>query len=262
MGGGCIFHFFIVCLVYLFTPVTAAVKKYQFDVKVKNVSRLCHAKPIVTINGMFPGPTVYVREGGRLLINVTNHKQYNISIYWHGLKQYRKGWADVPAYLTQCPIQTGHSYIYDIDVTGQRGTLWWHAHILWLRATVYGAIVILPKKGTPYPFPQPDFECNLVLGEWWNNDVEEVEKQGNKLKLPPKISDAHTINGKPGPLFPCSKKYTYAIEVDQGKTYLLRIVNAALNDELFFAIANHTITVVEINAVYTKPFSTDAILIK
>ncbi|KAL8542974.1 hypothetical protein ACS0TY_003742 [Phlomoides rotata] len=95
----------------------------------------------------------------------------------HGLKKYRKGWADGPAYVTQCPILTRHSYIYDIDVTGQRGTLWWHAHILWLRATVYGAIVILPKKGTPYPFPQPDFKYNLVLGEWLNDDVEEIENK-------------------------------------------------------------------------------------
>lgn len=51
------------------------------------------------------------------------------------------------------------------------------------------------------------------------------------------------------------------MEVEQGKTYLLRIVNAALNDELFFAIAGHNLTVVEIDAVYTKPFTTEAILI-
>lgn len=49
--------------------------------------------------------------------------------------------------------------------------------------------------------------------------------------------------------------------MEQGKTYLLRIINAALNDELFFAISNHTLTVVEIDAVYTKPFSTKAIMI-
>lgn len=51
------------------------------------------------------------------------------------------------------------------------------------------------------------------------------------------------------------------MEVESGKTYLLRIVNAALNDELFFAIAGHNMTVVEIDAVYTKPFTTQAILI-
>lgn len=42
---------------------------------------------------------------------------------------------------------------------------------------------------------------------------------------------------------------------------MLRIINAALNDELFFSVANHTLTVVEIDAVYTKPFTTTAIMI-
>lgn len=83
----------------------------------------------------------------------------------HGLKQYRNGWADGPAYITQCPIKTGNSYVYDFNITGQRGTLWWHAHILWLRATVYGAIVILPQQGTPFPFPQPDKEEVIILGK-------------------------------------------------------------------------------------------------
>lgn len=82
----------------------------------------------------------------------------------HGLKQYANGWADGPAYITQCPIKPGNNYVYDFNVTGQRGTLWWHAHILWLRATVYGAIVILPKQGTPFPFPRPDGEEVIVFG--------------------------------------------------------------------------------------------------
>nr|GEU71733.1 laccase-11-like [Tanacetum cinerariifolium] len=258
---GPLLHFILGFVLLASIKAEAATKKYQFDVQVSNVSRLCHAKPIVTVNGMFPGPTIYAREGDRVIINVTNHAQYNMSIHWHGLKQYANGWADGPAYITQCPIQTGSNYVYDFNVTGQRGTLWWHAHILWLRATVYGAIVILPQQGTPYPFPKPDKEHVLVFGEWWHNDVEEIVKQGNAMGLPPNMSDAHTINGKPGPLFPCSEKHTFAMEVDQGKKYLLRIANAALNDELFFAIAGHNMTVVEIDAVYTKPFTTSAILI-
>ncbi|KAF2290094.1 hypothetical protein GH714_002113 [Hevea brasiliensis] len=173
----------------------------------KNVSRLCHAKPIFTVNGRFPVSTIYVREGDRVLVNVTKHAQCSMSIHWHGLKQFRNGWADGPAYITQCPIKTGQSYTYDFNITGQRGTLWWHAHIFWLRATVYGAIVIMPKPGNPFPFPQPQMEEVIILGEWWNNDVEEIVKQGNKLGLPPNASDARTINGKPGPLFPCSEKW-------------------------------------------------------
>lgn len=54
---------------------------------------------------------------------------------------------------------------------------------------------------------------------------------------------------------------TFKLRVKPGKTYLLRIINAALNDELFFSIANHTLKVVEADAVYVKPFDTDTILI-
>jgi laccase len=49
--------------------------------------------------------------------------------------------------------------------------------------------------------------------------------------------------------------------VKPGKTYLLRLINAALNDELFFSIANHTLKVVEADAIYVKPFETSTILI-
>ncbi|KAL0397305.1 UNVERIFIED_CONTAM: Laccase-1 [Sesamum calycinum] len=77
----------------------------------------------------------------------------------------------------------------------------------------------------------------------------------------PKTSDAYTINGLPGPLYPCSTKDTFIQTVEPGKTYLLRLINAALNDELFFAVANHSLTVVEIDAAYTKPFTSPAIMI-
>lgn len=54
---------------------------------------------------------------------------------------------------------------------------------------------------------------------------------------------------------------TFKLKVKPGKTYLLRLINAALNDELFFSIANHTLTVVEADAVYVKPFETHTVVI-
>nr|GMD43445.1 laccase-17-like [Ipomoea batatas] len=42
---------------------------------------------------------------------------------------------------------------------------------------------------------------------------------------------------------------------------MLRLINAAMNDELFFSIANHTLTIVEADATYIKPFETDVVLI-
>lgn len=53
----------------------------------------------------------------------------------------------------------------------------------------------------------------------------------------------------------------YKIDVVPGKTYLLRLINAGLNSENFFAIANHKLTIVEADAEYTKPFTTDRVML-
>ncbi|CAL9002739.1 unnamed protein product [Prunus brigantina] len=250
---------FLACL--LPGLVESRIRHYKFNVVLKNTTRLCSTKPIVTINGRFPGPTLYAREDDTVLVKVTNHVKYNVSIHWHGVRQLRTGWADGPAYITQCPIPPGQSYVYNFTITGQRGTLLWHAHILWLRATVHGALVILPKRGVPYPFPAPHKEVNVILAEWWKSDTEAVINQALSSGIAPNVSDAHIINGHPGPVANCSSQGGFTLPVENGKTYLLRIINAALNEELFFKIAGHKLTIVEVDATYVKPFKTDTIVI-
>ncbi|KAL8206157.1 hypothetical protein R6Q57_009708 [Mikania cordata] len=239
----------------------ASTRNYEFNIQLQNVTRLCHTRSMVTVNGKFPGPRIVAREGDRLLIKVTNHVSNNISIHWHGIRQLRSGWADGPAYITQCPIQTGQSYVYNYTIIGQRGTLFWHAHISWLRATVYGPLIILPKLHVPYPFAKPYKEVPIIFGEWFNTDPEAIIAQATKTGGGPNVSDAYTFNGLPGPLYNCSAKDTFKLKVKPGKTYLLRLINAALNDELFFSIANHTVTVVEADAIYVKPFNTETLIL-
>ncbi|ONK76912.1 uncharacterized protein A4U43_C02F1180 [Asparagus officinalis] len=240
---------------------SAITRHYKFDIRLQNVTRLCHTKSIVTVNGQYPGPKLIAREGDRVIVKVTNQVSNNITIHWHGIRQLQSGWADGPAYITQCPIQTGRSYVYNFTITGQRGTLFYHAHISWLRATVHGPIIILPKLGVPYPFAKPYKEVPMIFGEWFNEDTEVVISQALQTGGAPNVSEAYTINGLPGPLYNCSAKDTFKLKVKPGKTYLLRIINAALNDELFFSIANHSITIVEVDANYVKPFATKTLLI-
>ncbi|KAL2898918.1 Laccase-17 [Bienertia sinuspersici] len=210
-------------------------RHYRFDIKLQNVTHLCKTKSIITVNGKFPGPRIIAREGDRVIINVVNHVQNNVTIHWY----LGSPWADGPAYVTQCPIQTNQNYVYNYTIKGQRGTLFWHAHISWLRATLHGPIIILPKRNESYPFPKPHKEATIIFGEWWNNDTEAVISQALQSGGGPNVSDAYTFNGFPGPL----------------------LINSALNDELFFSIANHTMTVVEADALYVKPFETDILVI-
>ncbi|KAJ9180605.1 hypothetical protein P3X46_008824 [Hevea brasiliensis] len=256
------FRFLLLVVCFLLPAlVECRVRRYKFDVVMKNTTRLCSSKPIVTVNGRFPGPTLYAREGDTVLVRVVNKVKYNVSIHWHGVRQLRTGWADGPAYITQCPIQPGQNYVYNFTITGQRGTLLWHAHILWLRSTVHGGFVILPKRGVPYPFPTPHKEVVVVLAEWWKSDTEAVINEALKSGLAPNVSDAHTINGQPGAVSNCPSQGRFKLAVDSGKTYMLRLINAALNEELFFKIAGHQLTVVEVDATYVKPFKTDTVLI-
>ncbi|GER35162.1 laccase family protein [Striga asiatica] len=256
MASSAVFLISFLCVLSVHEfPVTAQqTRHYQFNVKLQNMTRLCKTKSIITVNGKFPGPPIVAREGDRVVVEVVNHVPNNVTIHWHGVRQLLSGWADGPAYITQCPIQTGQTW--------QRGTLFWHAHASWLRATLYGPIIILPAKNAPYPFPKPHKEVPIIFGEWWNADTEAVINQALQTGGGPNVSDAYTINGLPGPTYNiCSPNETFKLKVKPGKTYLLRLINAALNDELFFCIAGHTVTVVEADAVYVKPFDTDILFI-
>ncbi|PON79099.1 Laccase [Parasponia andersonii] len=183
------------------------------------------------------------------------------SALMHGIRQFRTGWADGPEFVTQCPIRPGGSYTYRFTIQGQEGTLWWHAHSSWLRATVYGALVIRPREGDSYPFTKPKRETAVLLGEWWDANPIDVVRQATRTGAAPNTSDAYTINGQPGDLYNCSSKDTVVVPIDSGETNLLRVINAALNQPLFFTIANHKFTVVGADASYVKPFTTSVLML-
>lgn len=238
---------------------SAATVERTFLVENKTITRLCHEQVIVTVNGLYPGPKLEVRDGDSVIVHVINNSPYNITIHWHGVFQLYSAWSDGPEYITQCPIRPENKFTYKFNVTQQEGTLWWHAHASVVRATVHGAIIIQPRSGR-FPFPKPYKEVPIILGDWYDGNVEEIIQK--ELETGDKIpSDAFTINGFPGDLFNCSKNQMYKLKVKQGKTYLFRMVNAALANNLFFKIADHKFTVVAMDAAYTEPYTTDIIVI-
>ncbi|GLT26737.1 hypothetical protein SLA2020_017820 [Shorea laevis] len=225
----------------LFLYHCEACSHYKLVVKEVPYTRLCSTKNKLTVNGQFPGPTIYVQKGDIIFVDVYNRGSYNVAIHWHGVRQLRNPWSDGPEYITQCPIQPREKFRQKIIFTTEEGTLWWHAHSQWSRATVHGAMVIYPKMGTSYPFSEPDAEIPIILGQWWKQDIVTLYEAFLVYGRVENHSDAYTINGQPGYLFACSKQ--------------------CQTDSIFFATANHNLTVVGSNASYLKPFKRSFITI-
>ncbi|KAK4800727.1 hypothetical protein SAY86_021214 [Trapa natans] len=243
-------------------PALATLHYYNFVLKEANFTKLCSTKSMLTVNGSFPGPEIRVHKGDTAFVTVHNNGTYGVTIHWHGVKQPRNPWSDGPENVTQCPIQPGRSFTQKIIFSDEEGTLWWHAHSDWSRATVHGPIIILPKPGTAYPYAKPDLEQTLVLGEWYKGDVMEIITTALSTGADPVLSDGYTINGQPGDLYNCSSNATiFRMLVEYGKTYLLRTINAVMNEEMFFGIANHTLTVVGMDGAYLKPITVEYVMI-
>uniref|UniRef100_A0A5B6ZWP8 Laccase n=1 Tax=Davidia involucrata TaxID=16924 RepID=A0A5B6ZWP8_DAVIN len=239
----------------------ADIHYYDFVLQESNFTRLCETKSMLTVNDSFPGPVIHVQKGDTVFVNVHNQGKYGVTIHWHGVRQPRNPWSDGPEYITQCPIKPGSNFTQEIIFSTEEGTLWWHAHSDWSRATVHGAMIIKPPTGKAYPFPQPDVEQVIVLASWFKEDLMEILEVANSTGAPPQEAEAFTINGQPGDQYNCSADSMYRLSVEYNKTYLLRIISSVMNEALFFGIAGHNITVVGSDAAYIKPINTDYIMI-
>ena len=80
----------------------------------------------------------------------------------HGINQVMTNWADGVVGITQCALQNGESYTYEFTLIGQVGTFFWHAHVSWLRGTLYGAFIVHPI--TPAPYPKPTATYPILFG--------------------------------------------------------------------------------------------------
>ncbi|XP_047945515.1 laccase-14-like [Salvia hispanica] len=241
------------------TPVQALV--HRFEVRRTFHTRLCTNKSMLTVNGQFPGPTIYARRGELVTVDIINLSEQNITIHWHGVRMPRYPWADGTNLVTMCPITPGNKFRQRMILSDEEGTLFWHAHSDWSRATVYGAIIVLPPTPESYPFPKPHAEIPILLGLWWNAEIEQVYANFIAEGRDPAPVDAFLMNGQPGDLYPCSKQDTFRLKVEPRKTYLIRMVSGLMHFMVFFKIAGHNMTVVGMDGAYTKPLNTNHIVI-
>lgn len=79
-------------------------------------------RPMIIINGQFPGEMIRCNRGDTIVVNVENRAVNATSIHWHGIFQNGTNWMDGTVGVTQCPIAPGGKFRYEFKVDGQAGT--------------------------------------------------------------------------------------------------------------------------------------------
>ena len=246
-------------------PDTGMTRTYDFTITNQTIAPDGVSKGGLVINGAFPGPTIEANWGD--WIQVTVHNQLadeGTALHWHGLLQKATPWFDgVPA-VQQCPIAPGASFTYRFKAD-LYGTSWYHSHYsAQFAGGLLGPMIIHGPNNVDY-----DKDLGpIILSDWYHNDyftlVEQVMAPAAEGLLPP-LSQNNLINGKNN--YPCASTTLQCtpnagvakFNVQSGKTYRLRLINAGAEGIQKFSIDGYKLTVIANDFVEINPYTVDVV---
>jgi FtsP/CotA-like multicopper oxidase with cupredoxin domain len=105
---------------------------------------------MLAYNGSIPGPTLRVREGSEIAVNVLNEADLETTVHWHGLRLDNRYDG---THETQAPIPVGGRFSYRIRFPDP-GVYWYHPHIredYGQEMGLYGNILVVPADADYWP---------------------------------------------------------------------------------------------------------------
>ncbi|KAI3604175.1 laccase [Moniliophthora roreri] len=213
------------------------------------------SRSAIVAGGTLNGALIVGNKGDTLKINVINNLDdptmlQSTSIHWHGFSHRGTNWADGGAFVNQCPIAKGNSFLYEFPVRDQTGTFWYHSHL----STQYcdglrGALVIYDPNDPYLDMYDVDDESTVItLADWYHAKA--------KTLVSPK-PDSTLINGL-GRFRKNGRTELTVIQVEQGKRYRMRVVNVACQPDYHFWINRHRMTVIEADSILHQPVETES----
>ncbi len=117
---------------------------------------------MLAYNGSVPGPTLRVRQGSELVVNVANETDLEATVHWHGLRLDNRFDG---THETQEPIPVGGTFTYRVEFPDP-GVYWYHPHIredYGQEMGLYGNILVVPAE--PDYWPPVHREVPLTLDD-------------------------------------------------------------------------------------------------
>lgn len=219
------------------------------------------------INNAWPLPTIEADVGDTVIVNVENGLgNATTSLHFHGLFQNGTTHMDGTIGVSQCGIVPGATFKYNFTVShlpsitfsdaeickiDQPGTYWYHSHFRGQYPDGIRAPLIITDPKSPFK-GMYDEEFVLSISDWYHDQMTDL--------IPKFMSRTNPTGAEPVPdsaLF--NDTQNLQVKIEAGKTYLFRMVNigAFAGQRVWFE--NHTISIVEVDGIYTEPAEADMI---
>lgn len=251
--------------------VYAKLHTFVLDIAPGLVSPDCYNQsfPALLVNGQYPAPAIRVTKNDHVHLIVRNRfNSQPTTIHVHGIFQIGSIDADGVPGVTQAAIRPGEEYHHHFQVLHQAGTFYYHAHVGLQDDSVSGPFIVYESedawpdrhrgkqrklKDGPYIY---DDERIIYLQEWWHQTPEQrmhyvMGKHYNGMTG----ADSYLINGGTvyGSGSPDCPGYT-VVDVEPGKVYRLHVIGAVTLATLGLRIAEHNITIIEVDGVLVEPY--------
>jgi len=187
--------------------------------------------PMLTYDGLVPGPMIRARVGDRVVVHFTNALAEETTIHWHGLR--------VPAAMdgmpghSQPPTPPGGAFLYDF-VVPDASTFWYHPHMnsaVQEGNGMYGAFIV---DDPTEPAGLGD-EVVMVL-----SDID--LKEDGSLQPADGGGDLGTLFGREGNVLLVNGKVKPTFKARPGLRQRWRIINAAKSRYFQIALDGHSFT--------------------
>src|SRR4051812_17205825 len=189
-----------------------------FELRIAPVAKRLGADTVrmLAYNGPVPGPTLRVREGSELVVEVANDGDLDATVHWHGLRLDNRYDG---THETQAPIPVGGAFTYRLAFPDP-GVYWYHPHIREDYAQelgLYGNIVVVPAAPDYWPRVHRDLALTL----------DDVLLEEGRIAPFSRSETTHAAMGRFGNVLLVGGKTDLSLSVDVGEVVRLFLTNTA-----------------------------------
>ncbi|CAI4214194.1 unnamed protein product [Parascedosporium putredinis] len=220
---------------------------------------------VVLVNGRSPAPLIEANIGDVVRVTVRNSLPVGetTSVHWHGIDQRDSNWMDGVRGVTQCGVPSGESFTYEFNVTGQRGTYWYHSHVsMQYTDGFYGPLII---HDPDEEIPAVDDDKIIMFGDLFHENAEKL----SALYLGPEHPWAPMMPGMEPPpdnlimngVHRCAGGSIHTTRVRSGANVRLRFISHSTSTPFWLTVDNHTLAIVEIDGTEIEPLPTTRVFV-